>query len=59
MSAGPMPRRLAAVRLDLDDISAQVGQQQRTVRHVINLAQFEDRHTVEHGSRHGEVVYGA
>jgi acetolactate synthase I/II/III large subunit len=52
-----MPGWFTSKRLDLDDLCTQVRQQQCAIGHVINLAQLQDRYTVKHGSRHGEVVY--
>src|SRR5438270_7612652 len=48
---------LAGGWFDLDDLRAQMSQEQRTVGHVVNLTKLEDRHSVEHRACHGEVVY--
>src|SRR5438477_4231775 len=52
-----MPAWLTSGWFNLDDLRAQMGQQQRAVGHVVNLTKLENRHSVEHRACHGEVVY--
>ena len=44
---GPEPQLLAAGRFDLDDVGAQLCEQQPAVRAVVDLAQFEDPDAVK------------
>ena len=58
LAAGAVSGGLAGEGLDLDDLGAEVGQEQAAVGHVIDLAELEDGDAIEGVVGHGETSVG-